>query len=195
MKTRIAIVGLPQSNKTLLANALSNITGFPFIRNRTMYEWYTMFNICLYHHLEWKDMFLIASSSFFERVEAETHFEHFISDGASFSELMYLKSVAAKFESGKKKWERDRTIESLENKSVSHAIQQYDFIVHANYNDVHDTELYEHLYLKNGIPYKVYRTEIIEKALREIVNDLELPVQHSIDGAIYQARINLFTKK
>jgi len=186
MYSKIAIAGLPKSNKTLLAQALSYMTDIPVIRNKTMYEWHKIFDFHDSKNLTWKDMFLIAVSSFFERAENETMFDRFISDGASFSELMWLKlNFAQQLERG----QRD-VVERLEIFCASHAARQYDFIIHAGAAESDDD--YVQLYRRYRIPYKIYGTDFPEQSLREIANDLRLPVKYSVENSIYQAKTNLF---
>ena len=189
MSTKIAIAGLPESNKTLLGKALSIATGIPFIRNKTIYEWHKLFNLSGFGNFEWKDMLLIAASSFFERVEVEKCFDTFISDGTSFSELMCLKSNFA----GENQNKINELVSKFENVSASYAVQQYDFVIHAKYDSVSD-DYYKLLYQKYNIPYKVYNTKFLENTLEEIVNDLFLPVVYAVDSSIYEAKNNLFFK-
>jgi len=189
MKTKIAITGLPECNKTLLALALSITTGIPYIRGKTMYEWRKCFNISDPEKIKWKDMLLIASSAFFEHVKIETCFDQFISDETSFRELIWLKSNFAKQNQSKKKYERDRVVEDLEIASVLYAAQQYDFIVHAGLG-LHDG--YDQMYMKHNLPYKKYSAEIVEKTIMEIANDLCLPMRFSVEDSIYQAKVKLF---
>ena len=195
MKTKIAIAGWPKSNKTMLALALSNMTGIPYIQNRTMYEWRKIHDLTDSPNPEWKDMYLIASSSFFERALMESYYEQFISDGASFSELMWLKFCLEERQPGKIQFDRNKTTESLEHVCALHAAQQYDFIIHAVSGDspcIND--LYGQLYAKYHLTYRMYSTEIIEETVNEIKNDLHLPVKHSVESAIYQAKVDLFLK-
>ena len=198
MKIKIAIAGLPKSNKTSLAQALSNMTGIPYIRNKTMHEWNRLYEFSYSKNdLLWKDVFLIAASSFFERAKVESYFDQFISDGASFSELMCLKiNFAKQFQDEMQKHERNEIIENLEYVSASHAAQQYDFIIHADASNDGGlaNDFYEKLYLKYNIPYKIYSTEFLEQALRDIASDLDLPTKVSIENSIYQTNLNLFYK-
>ena len=178
MKTKIAIAGLPKSNKTLLAMALSNMTGIPYIRSKTMYEWKRMFD--LNNDLTWKDACLIAAFSFFERVKTESYYDTFISDGASFSELMCLKI----------NYEPNDIIKSLEHASALYAAKQYDFIIHAV--AANDGDLANDFYLKYNIAYKIYNTEFLEQTLSEISTDLNLPTKISVESSIFQTQRDLF---
>ena len=140
-------------------------------------------------------MFLIASASFFERAVIESYYDRFISDGASFSELIWLKSGSDKQFPKKTKNENSQMIEYLEFVTFSHAAGKYDFIIHIDSgeeNCLNDTHMW--LYTKHGIPYKVYGTEIMEEVIKEIANDLQLPMLHTVENAIYQAKKNVFQK-
>ena len=195
MITKIAIAGWPKSNKTLLALALSNMTGIPFIQNRTMYEWRKIHDLTDSPNTEWKDMYLIASSSFFERAVMESYYEQFISDGASFSEIMWMKICWEKQCPEKMQFGRDKTTGSLEQVCALYAEQQYDFIIHAGTGNADcPNDLYEQLYAKYHLPYRMYSTENMEETVNEIKKDLHLPVKHSVESAIYQAKVNLFLK-
>ena len=197
MKTKIAIAGLPKSNKTSLAQALSNMTGIPYIRNKTMYEWNSILDLSdSKSDLKWNDVFLIAASSFFERVKVESYFNQFISDGASFSELMCLKINFANQFKNKKQNERNKIIENLEYMSASYAAQQYDFIIHADASNDGGlaNDFYKELYLKYNITYKIYSAEFLEQTLKEILNDLNLPMKTSVESSIYQTKRDLFVK-
>ena len=187
MKTKIAIVGLPESNKTLLGKALSIATGIPFIKNKTIYEWHKTFNVSCFGNFEWKDMLLIATYSFFERVETEKSFDTFISDGTSLNELLCLKSNFG----DRKHKNVSELVSRFENVSISYVVQQYDFVVHAKYDSIYD-DYYTQLYEKYNIPYKVYNTTFLENTLEEIVNDLFLPVVYEVNSSIYEAQNNLF---
>ena len=189
MRTKIAITGLPESNKTLLGKALSIVTGIPFIRNKTIYEWHKTFNISCFGNFEWKDMLLIATCSFFERLEVEKSFDTFISDGTSLNELMCLKSNFACENHNRV----NELVSSFENASISYAVQQYDFVVHAKHDSIYD-DYYTHLYRKYNIPYKVYNTTFLENTLEEIVSDLYLPVVYEVNSSVYEAKNNLFLK-
>ncbi|MCL2311571.1 MAG: hypothetical protein FWC41_03620 [Firmicutes bacterium] len=194
MISKIAITGLPKCSKTLLVNALSNMTGIPCIQNKTMYDWYKIYDLFDSNDFVWKDMFLIAASSFFERAKVESYFDQFISDGASFSELMYLKINYAKLFQNKRQNERNKISESLEYVSFSYAAQQYDFIIHADSSNDGGlaNNFYVELYLKYNIPYKIYNTEFLDQTLKEILHDLNIPMKQSIESSIYQTKTNLF---
>ena len=190
MKSKIAITGWPGGNKTLLAQALSDMTGIPYIRTRTMYEWRKCFHLSETSKMRWKEMFLIAAASFFDRVATESYYDRFISDGASFSELIWLKSHAAKQTRSSMKNERSKLMENLEYISATHAAAQYDFIVHAGKGNQED--LYMQLYMKYGMTYREYETENIVETISEIAKDLHLPVIHSAVSSVFQAKMNLY---
>ena len=195
MKKRIAIAGLPKSNKTSLARALSNMTGIPYIQNKTMYEWHRIYDLSdSKSDLTWKDLFLIAASSFFERVKVESYYDQFISDGASFSELMCLKvNFSISFQNEMQEIRKKKIIESLEHVSATYAAQQYDFIIHADSSNNEElvNKFYEELYLKYKIPYKIYNTEFLEQTMREISKDLNLPTKISIENSIFKQKQTL----
>lgn len=193
MNIRIAITGLPGSNKTLLAAALSNMTGISYIRNKTMYEWRRMFNIPDSGNLEWKDMFVIAVSSFFKRANTESCFDQFISDGASFSEWAWLKMHCAEQDENLFQRGRSKIIESLERLTASYAAQQYDLIVHVN-NPINNgsSDVYVQLYKKYGIPHKIYDAGTLEETLQRIIFDMNLPVINAVEGSIYKAKNDFF---
>jgi len=183
MKAKIAITGLPKTNKTLLAAALSNMTDIPLIGNKTMYEWYRLFGFSDSKPLEWKDMFLVAVASFCERAKNEMLFDCFISDGASFSELMWLKT---NFDLEKN---QNDMVESLEILCASYAARRYDFIIHTGNDD-----LYVQFYQRYQIPYKMYNSVFPEQSLKKISKDIHVPLKNSVESSIYQAKSTLFIK-
>jgi len=196
MKAKIAITGLPKTNKTLLALTLAKMTDMPFIQNKTMYDWFRIYNLPE-SNLKWKDKFLIAASSFLERTAVEEAFDQFVSDGATFSELMWLKINTAKHIQNNIQRERERIVESLEKTSLTFAAQQYDFIIHAaapSNNDRASNDLFLQMYTRYHIPYKEYNTDVLEQALEEILDDLNFPTENHIEYFIDQAKSVLFFK-
>ena len=196
IKMKIAIAGLPKSNKTLLAMALSNMTDIPYIRSKTMLEWYRIFSISNSVGLNWKDALLIASSSFFERSKIESYYDQCISDGASFSELMWLKSNFAERFRKRMKNERINIIESLEHMSLSYAASRYDFVLHAEtaINAELSNDRFIGAYSKYHIPYKIYNTDCLERSLIEISTDLNLSMKNTVENSIHAAKLSLFLK-
>jgi len=195
MISKIVITGLPECNKTLLALSLANITDIPYTRSRTIYEWCRCCNVSDFSKLKWKDMFFIASASFFENVKTESYFDRFISDESSLRELICLKSFSENQNETKMKIERNKIVQDLEIVSARHALQQYDFVVHLNSdNDKYFSDLYLQLYEKYNIPYRLYTSVSTEEIIREITGDSNLPVRGSVENSIYQAKHNLFMK-
>ena len=192
---KIAVTGLPKSGKTFLGEALSNITGIPFIQNMTLYEWYKLYNI--QQASEWKDMFLIASSSFINRIEMEMKYENFISDGASFSETIYAGAMMNMHSQNRIEKERHKILESLENVSARYAVRQYDFVVHLMNNAcrTNEEDMYIRFFNKNNIHYKSCLIESFSETLRKILAELHLPVKMSIENALYESNKSLFHEK
>jgi hypothetical protein len=193
MHTKIAVTGIPGSNKTLIALALSYITEIPFIQNRTMYEWRRLYDIAgTGEKTAWKDMFLIAVSSFVERMETEARFDRFISDGAVFSESVYLQSVADGEKNTKVRREREHIVQGLEHVCMSYATKQYDAIIHlCNGKDSSANERYALLYRKYDMPYKEYQANDIAGTLTDVLADLNLKAKSSVERGIYQAEKTL----
>jgi len=188
MNRKIAITGMPRTNKTLLALALSNMTDIPYIRSKTMYEWRWIFGITSTVRLKWKDMLMIASSSFCDRAKTETYYDEFISDGASFSELMWMKSNLAK----PLRRQQNEVVESLEMLCASYAARQYDFIIHAGTSG--NDDFYVQMYRQYQIPFNIYSTEFPEQSLKEILKDIHVPVKNSVESSIYMAKTSLFIR-
>jgi len=197
MNAKIAITGLPKTGKTLLALSLSNLTGIPYVQNKTMYEWYRLFNLTYNVGLDWNDLFLIAVSSFLERVDTESHYEQFISDGASFSELLWLKMNIEKQAGNGLQRERNQMEESLERISAAYAARRYDFVVHTKHpvHDASSDDIYIQLFRKYNISYKIYDTAQIEKTLQAITRDMELPVISTVKRSIFKAKRMIFKKE
>jgi hypothetical protein len=197
MKMKIAVTGAPCSNKTLIALSLSYITEIPFIQNRTMYEWYRLYDIAgTGEKTAWKNMFLIAASSFVERTETEARYDCFISDGAVFSELVYLQSVDGEEVSPKVRRERKNIVQGLEHVCMSYAVKQYDAIIHlCNGKDTQANELCIRFYREYGVAYKQYRANDIAGTLTHVLADLNLQVKYSVERGIYQAKEKLLIHK
>jgi hypothetical protein len=193
MNVKIAVTGTPCSNKTLIALSLSYITEIPFIQNRTMYEWYRLYDITgTGEKTVWKNMFLIAASSFVERTETETRYDSFISDGAVFSELVYLQSVDGEEASPKVRRERKNIVQGLEHVCMSYIAKQYDAIIHLfNGKDTQANELYIRLYREYGVAYKQYRANDIAGTLTHALADSDLQAKYSVERGIYQAEKTL----
>jgi hypothetical protein len=197
MNMKIAVTGTPCSNKTLIALSLSYITEILFIQNRTMYEWHQLYDIAgTGEKTAWKNMFLIAASSFVERTETEARYDCFISDGAVFSELMHLQSVDGGMESPKVQRERESIVQGLEHVCMSYAAKQYDAIIHlCNGKDTQANELYIRLYGKYGIPYRHYQANNIAGTLTQALADMNLKAKYSVERGIYQAEKTLLIHK
>jgi hypothetical protein len=193
MNMKIAVTGTPCSNKTLIALSLSYITGIPFIQNMTMYEWCRLYDITgTGEKTAWKNMFLIAASSFVERTENEARYDCFISDGAVFSELVYLQSVDGEEVSPMVQHERNNIVQGLEHVCMSYAVKQYDAIIHlCSGKDTQANELYIRLYREYGVAYKQYRANDIAGTLTHALADLNLQVKYSVERGIYQAEKTL----
>ena len=193
MNRKIVITGLSGSNNTLLALSLSNLTDIPYIRNKTMYEWLKLCKVPNSNKLRWKDMLMIASVSFFERVAIESHYDNFISDGISFSELIWLKSHFEKYHPNKKQDDWNRIIENIERASAFYAARQYDIIIHARTeSDISTYDYHKMLYKKYDLTFKVYNAENLAKVIREIVNDFQIRKSNTVESAINQAKIDIF---
>ena len=191
MNEKITVSGQSKPYNTFLALVLSNLTGIPYIRNKTMYEWCKLCGVDDSDKLKWKDMIIISSLSFYERAATELHYDQFISDGISFTELVWLKSNFEKQHFSKRKNEWSRIIGNMEKVSVAYANQQYDIIIH-NSSDSNVDDLYIQLYKKFNLTYKAYNTECLETIVDKIANDLKLRRINTIENAIYQAKTNIY---
>lgn len=195
MATRISISGMPRSARTLIANALSQLTGLPFIQGRTMYERQKMFDLCTDNGLSWKDVFFISSSSLIERIEMEGKVAKFVSDGAVFTELMYLK-FTENFNKEKPRSEKDRILMSLENVCFNHAVRHYDLVVHieapTQFKALGETEFFKNVFDIRKVPYLIYTSDPAEKTLEGIISYLNIPTKMTVDNALYIAKNNLY---
>jgi hypothetical protein len=179
----------------LLALALANMTGIPFIHRKTMCEWRKTFGLKDSANLKGKDVWSIASASFLECVKIENCFDRFISDGASFTELMLMKANLAKQRPTAIQHRLKEITGNLEYASFSYAAGQYDCCIHVcPDNSAAANDVLLELLMKYHVPYKMYHAGNTEKTLMEIVNDLHLPAKYTAESAIYQAKVNLFIK-
>jgi hypothetical protein len=154
-----------------------------------MYEWYQLYDIAgKGENITWKDMFLVAVSSFIERMETEARYDRFISDGAVFSESVYLQSVANGLSNHKVRRERENIALGLEHICMSYAVKQYDAVIHLfNEKDIQANELYLRLYQKYDMAYKQYQANNIAGTLTHVLADWDLTAKSSIERGIYQA--------
>jgi hypothetical protein len=197
MNMKIAVTGIPCSNKTLIALSLSYITEIPFIQNRTMYEWYQLYNIAgTGEKTAWENMFLIAASSFVERTENEARYDCFISDGTVFSELVYLQSAGSGEVSAKIRRERENIVQGLEHVCMSYAAKQYDAIIHlCNGKHPQANDLYIRLYKEYNMPYRQCQANDIAGTLTHLLAYLNLKEKYSVERGIYQAEKILLIHK
>ena len=197
MKTRIAVSGMPKSDRTLIAYALSQLTGIPFLQGRTMYEWTKLYEIALNGDFSWKENFLISSSAFIERIEMEGRAGSFISDGAVFSELMFLK-LTKDIQKGNMPSERDKIMASLDNVCFGYAAGHYDLVAHietpAPYRMPDETKLFESMFDSRDIPYEIYPSDTPEETMENIVVRLDIPTRMIVGNALYLANKNLYLK-
>lgn len=192
MKSKIAIVGDPKSAKLLLARGISHVTTIPFLAHKTLYEQFRTFQADYFNdQLEWQKMFLIASTDFIERIENENQNQQFISDGAAFSTLMYLK-LQKKFPVCRAQQEKDKLLGALQNVCFDYAAKHYELIVHIDSGMADECYPYIEMYEKYHIPYKIYENEDIESLLPKVIYNLELPVKSAIDKTIFHLKDNLF---
>jgi hypothetical protein len=158
-----------------------------------MYEWHRLYDIVGTKEKSiWKNMFLIAASSFIERTETEARYDRFISDGAVFSELMYLQSADSKEERPNVRRERKLIVQGLEHVCMSYAAKRYDVIIHlCNGKETQANESYIRLYRKYGITYKQYQANNIAGTVTQALAELNLESKYSVERGIYQAEKTL----
>lgn len=191
---------MPRSNRTLIAYALSQLTGIQFLRGRTMYEWSKIYDIASKDDFGWKNIFLVSSSSLIERIESEWKTpDSFIFDGATFSDLMYLRLTHRDKTKGEVNSERSRIMTSLENICFSYAAHHYDMVIHletpAEFQTPHETELFERMFDGHKIPYQIYDGTLLKDTLEKIVAHLELPTVMEVENALCKANQNLYINK
>lgn len=206
---RIAITGSFETRKSALSLALSNLTGFQYIRPVTDYELrekfinYNMVSDQFYTH------YLNCLFKLSDRLKNESLAEScFISDGCILNEVAYLKAYyeISKSGSNKRKIKKEQSlmILSIENSVIYHFRDRYNRIIKLNssnliaeksestllFRQLYDTFLEEMLY-KSGFPFNIYQVDDIELAINKIIKDEGFENKISVNEAIYKANLNI----
>ncbi len=167
------------------------LTGLPFIQGRTIYEWYRLFGVFSKEEIAWKNAFLISSAAFIDRIETEEKAVGFVSDGAVFTELMYLK-LTKKILASRARSEQDKIMAGLENVCLRHAARSYDCVIHIDTPIADERETFEKMFESGNIPYRIYGSDNPAETLEQILSQLDLPAKISVENALYLAEKNIY---
>ena len=189
MKTKVAIVGFEDSQRTILSVALTRLSGYQLIQNRNHHEWLKLFHIDEKQKDKWDNQILYISSSFVERINSVLITPEFISNGATFSEVLYLKS---KLNEGTVKMYEPQEIDVLDcllHVACKHVALHYDMVMHIrNAFSAGFDEMSAAFYEKYLIPYKIYEGDgKTANILENVIRDVEIPKKLSVENAIYEA--------
>jgi len=186
--SKIAVANFTDSERTFLSKSLSCASGYRFIQNRNIYEWLRLYQIDESEICGFENQFLLAVSSFIERINSEFQNSAFISNGAVFSEALSLK-----FKMNEKSVELNNSketaiIENILNITGKYAARNYDLVIHVqNADSTNFDELSVSFYDKYHIPYKLYDgKKNINDILKNIAQEVEIPVVQSLESAIYE---------
>lgn len=206
---RIAITGSFNTGKSAFSLALSNLTGFQYIRTVTDYELREKF----INYNKESDLFythyLNCLFKLSNRLKNESLAEScFISDGCILNEVAYLKAYheIPKSASNNRKIKKEQSlmILSIENSAIHHFRGRYDRIIKLITNKLETEQsesllLFRHLYdtfleellNKSGQLYQNYQIPDFELAIHEIIQNEGLECKISVNEAIYKAKLNI----
>jgi len=189
VRHKIAVIHSLNTKRTLLAKALSCLSGYKFIRNRTVYEWRRMFGVeeSQMHHFN--NQFLVLSSSFVERITVEFDYPDFVSSGALFADVLSLQSKMDEKVVVCNSPVDTRMIRGLSDLTGRYAAQHYDSVIHVRSTDATEFDgLFTGFYEKHHIPYHLYDGAAeIEDIVNSIVREVEMPKVKSVSSAVYEA--------
>ena len=187
---RIAVINFLDSERTLLAQALSCASGYPLVQNRSMYEWRKLFKIDESKMTRFENQFLLISASITERIKHEVAFSDFISDGAVFSDALSLQSI---MNEKSVEWQKAKKVEMVKNLlyiTGKYAAHQYNPVIHIRNNASEDfDEMSIGFYEKYSIAYKMYYSNNdLKDILETIIQETKIPVLLLEEYAIYKAK-------
>jgi len=165
---RIAITGTSNERRTILAKALSAMTGFdcilqiPYTIIAAKYKMAIEITEC-----QWPDSFVYCMEEFTQRVISEKNLkDNFISDGV-FDEICWLK---CRYPHVELIYERPMII-SFEKVAANYANAQYDYIFHIDSSD--DSNITEkclkQIYHQYNINHNIINNQNDEEVLNQII--------------------------
>ena len=189
MTHKIAVINFIDSERTLLAKALSCASGYQLVQNRNIYEWTKQFRIDENQLYSWENQFLLMSSSFIKRIKSEFKFSTFISNGAAFTEVLSLKSKLNEKSIESYQPQEKTMLKSLLKITGRYAAQHYDLVIHVrNADSTNFDELSVKFYEKYHIPYKLYdKGDSLKDVFENIIREVEIPQALPAENAIYEA--------
>jgi len=128
---KIAITGASNKNRLILCTALSYLTSYDVIRCVPYSGFALKYGLSKNQEQhEWHDLYSYALQSFVERVEVESSYDEFISNGSVLNELAYME--AKEFMKKKRNRSKDYSfmIKSLKSVITEYAAKKYDCIIH-----------------------------------------------------------------
>ena len=188
MKHKIAVINFINTERMFLAKALSCTSGYWLTQNRNVYEWKSLFKIDESQIYSFNNRFLIIASSFIERINLDSIFSDFISDGAVFTEVLLLNLKMNEKSVEFNKQAEIAMIENILNVTGKYAAQHYDMVIHVKNTDSKSfDELSVKFYEKYNIAYRLYDGGNIKDILKNIIREIEIPQTQSVESAVYEA--------
>ncbi len=194
---KIAVIGVEASERKVLTQALSYLTGYDLVRP-TAYSIKAL-KLSLKkdnRHSSWNELFTYAISSFSERIEIDQNFKQFISDGSVFDELAYLQTIYEMYLVNDQKHQEYADMNaSLQKIVTDYAKRQYDCIVHIHNREAENDLFYKkletilktmtlqckrHFYIKDEM--------LIGETLSELLADSNITLLFSSELALFKAR-------
>jgi len=192
---RIAITGSTHSRRTILAEALSAMSGLDLISCPSYSSIAAKYKLDLdISKCQWPDSFVYCMGAFTQRILAERGLEdEYISDGSVLNEISWLKSRYPHIELI---YERSM-IQSLENVIVDYVSNEYDFIFHIDSNDLSDVIdlCLKQIFLQCNIKHHIIDGANSEDALNQILDHLQVKPVLSAKHALLSANNYLAPNK
>ena len=189
MVRKIAVVNFIDSDRTLLAKALSCASGYQLVQNKNIYEWIKQFHIDENKLYNWENQFLLISLSFVKRIKTEFQFSTFISNGAAFTEALSLQSKHNNKAIELYQPQEKAILKNLLKITGKYAAKYYDTVIHIqNAEAAEFDKLSVKFYNKHHIPYKLYNSgHSLKDVFETIISEVEIPQILLADNAIYEA--------
>jgi len=189
MKNKVAVVNFDIPQRTLLAVALTCLTDYQLVQNRHIYEWKRLYQMDENLMNGWDHQVLFISSSFVQRVNSESLFSEFISNGAVFSEIFSLKSKLNEGLVEQYQPHEMTMLDSLLHVAGRYASLYYDQVIHIrNAISANFDEMSVSFYEKHHIAYKLFEGgNDMKTILESVAREVDIPIAQTAEGAIYEA--------
>jgi len=197
---KIAITGASNRERLILCNALSYLIGYDVIRCIPYTGFAVRYGLGRKEEKqEWTDLYFFVLQSFIERIETESSYDEFISNGSVLNELAYMDAI----ESIKKKKSRSKDylfmMNSLKSVITEYTVKKYDCIIHLAYNpqEINDInpiidENLRELIKSSNVKTYLYKGNSLSEILENVFVDMNLKAEILPSTAIKKAELEFF---